>query len=126
MATTVAKLNVTHEEKTTGNSLTRLALRRVRHDKLTLLALGVVILMTLLAVFAPVISNYLGISYTRTNTAETFLPPGSPGHPLGTDDLGRDHLARLLYAAQVSLSVGFIAALLSLSIGVTLGVLTGF
>ncbi|MDL1902828.1 ABC transporter permease, partial [Anaerolineae bacterium CFX9] len=47
-------------------------------------------------------------------------------HPLGTDDLGRDHLARLLYAGQISLSVGFLAALLSLSIGVTLGIVTGY
>jgi peptide/nickel transport system permease protein len=126
MATSVAKLNVTREEHTTGTSLTRLALRRIRHDKLTLAALAVVALMTLAAIFAPVITSYLGVTYTRTNTAETFLPPLSPGHVLGTDDLGRDHLARLLYAAQVSLSVGFIAAMLSLSIGVTLGVLTGY
>ena len=62
----------------------------------------------------------------RTDPNSTFALPFSPGHILGTDDLGRDHLSRLLFAAQVSLSVGFIAAILSLSIGVSLGIITGY
>src|SRR5690606_33828922 len=107
-------------------SLTQLALRRLRRDKLTLFAMAVVLLMALLAAAAPVISDSLNISHTRTNASRTFLPVGAEGHPLGTDDLGRDHLARLLYAGQVSLSVGFLAAAISLSIGVSLGILTGF
>lgn len=126
MTAQVAKLNVKHEEVHGGISLTQLALRRVRRDKLTLAALGIVILLTVLALLAPVISNALGVTYTRTSPQETFLPLFSPGHLLGTDDLGRDHLSRLLYAGQVSLSVGFIAAVLALSIGVSLGILTGY
>ncbi len=126
MATTVAKLNIKREKPEVGQSLTQLALRRLRHDKLTLVALGVVLLMTLLALFAPAITGALGVSSTRTDPQNTFLPPGSPGHILGTDDLGRDHLARLLYAGQVSLSVGFIAASLALTIGVSLGIITGY
>ncbi len=51
---------------------------------------------------------------------------GSPGHLLGTDNLGRDHLARLLYAGQVSLFIGFLSGVLSLAIGVTLGIITGY
>lgn len=47
-------------------------------------------------------------------------------HTLGTDDLGRDQLSRLIYAGQVSLGIAFFAALISISIGVTLGTLTGF
>lgn len=126
MATTVAKLHVRHEENQTGISLTRLAVRRLRRDRLTLLALAVVLVMTLLALFAPLITNALGVSYTRTDTSATFVPPFSPGHILGTDELGRDHLARLLYAGQVSLSIGFIAAIVSLTIGVSLGIFTGY
>jgi peptide/nickel transport system permease protein len=126
MATTVAKLNITREEQKTGTSLTRLAVRRLRRDKLTLVAMAVVMILMLAALFAPLITSFLGVSHTLTNTSETFLPPLSPGHILGTDELGRDHFARLLYAGQVSLSVGIIAALLSLSIGVTLGVITGY
>lgn len=126
MATSVAKLNLHQEENKGGISLTRLALRRLRRDKLTLTALGFVLILTLLAILAPIISNALGVSYTRTNPQQTFLLPFSPGHLLGTDDLGRDYLSRLLYAGQVSLSVGFIAAVLSLSIGVSLGIITGY
>lgn len=126
MATTVAKLDVVREDTQVGQSLTTLALRRLRRDRLTLAALAIVAILTLLALLAPVISDALGVSYSRTAPQETFLPPGSPGHLLGTDDLGRDHFSRLLFAGQVSLSVGFIAAALALSIGVSLGIITGY
>src|SRR5690606_41920641 len=55
-----------------------------------------------------------------------FRSPGDPGHILGTDDLGRDELARLLYAGQVSLGIAFSAAALSLLIGTTVGVIAGY
>ena len=117
MATAVAKLNAKKEKKEVGRSLTALALRRIRRDKLTLIAIGFIIVLALLSyVFAPIISNVLNISYARTDPNATFLPPLSPGHILGTDDLGRDLLARLLYAGQVSLGVGFVAAILALGI----------
>ncbi len=122
----VAKLNVEREEKRVSMSLTQLAMRRLRKDPLTLTALAVVLILTLLSAAAPLISNWLDISYTQTDASRTFLPVGAPGHPLGTDDLGRDHLARLLYAGQVSLRVGFLAATVAISIGVTLGIITGF
>jgi peptide/nickel transport system permease protein len=127
MATHVstARLSISEEQRF-GESLTTLALRRLRRDTLTLIAIAVLIVLTLLAVFAPFISNALGVSYTNTNVSDSFLPFGAPGHILGTDDLGRDHLARLLYAGQVSLGIGFVAALLSLGIGVSLGVITGY
>lgn len=110
-----------------GQSLTQLALRRLRRDKLTLLAIGIVLTFAVLSVLAPFIeTQILQVNYTRTNADKTFLPPGSPGHVLGTDDLGRDHLIRLLYAGQVSLGIAFFAAVLSLGIGLSLGVITGF
>ncbi|MEP7293068.1 MAG: ABC transporter permease [Chloroflexota bacterium] len=127
MATSVAKLNIQTRKHEVGNSLGRVAMRRLRRDKITLVALSVVSLLTILAILAPVISGALGVSYARTDPTQTFVKPFGPGnHLLGTDDLGRDHLSRLLYAGQVSLSVGFIAALLSLSIGVSLGIITGY
>ncbi len=135
MATSVAKLEIKREDQNVGISLTTLALRRLRKDRLTLIALGTVIFLTVLSFSAPLITNALGVSYTRTSALRTFQLPLSYSlddagverlHVLGTDDLGRDHFARLLFAGQVSLSVGFIAATLSLSIGVTLGIITGF
>ncbi len=113
--------------KKTGDSLTVLAIRRLRRDKLTLVAMGVIVLLALLSFSAPLIEKYvLDVSYTSTNIDKAFLPPGAAGHILGTDDVGRDHLARLLYAGQISLAIAFISALISLAIGVTLGVITGY
>ncbi len=121
-------LQLTEEEHAgIGQSLFQTALRRLRHDPLTMSALAVLTMLALLSILAPVICDQtLGVSYSRTNLNETFLPIGSPGHILGTDDLGRDYLARLLYGGQVSLGIAFSAALLSLGIGVSLGVITGF
>lgn len=122
----VAKLSVEKEEKRVGISLTQLALRRLRRDRLTLTALAVVALMAIMSFSAPLISRALDVSYTQTDASRTFLPLGAGNHLLGTDDLGRDHFARLLYGGQVSLAVGFLAAIVSISIGVTLGIITGF
>jgi peptide/nickel transport system permease protein len=122
----VTKLDLKQKTGTVGLSLTQLALRRLRKDRLTIIALTVVIILTVLSFSAPLITQALGVSPTRTQTDKTFLPPGDPVHILGTDDLGRDHLARLLYAGQVSLRIAFLAAGLSLTIGVALGIITGF
>jgi peptide/nickel transport system permease protein len=104
-----------------------LALRRLRSDGLTLLAMIIITVFVILSVLAPTItSQWLKVDYSRTSLGETFLPIGSASHILGTDDLGRDHLARLLYAGQVSLGIAFIAAFLSLSIGVLVGILAGY
>ncbi|MDZ4765810.1 MAG: ABC transporter permease [Chloroflexota bacterium] len=122
----VTKLDVQPKEVHVSRSLTQMALRRLRHDYLTLIALSIIIVITALSFAAPLVTNVLGVSPTRTQTDKTFLPPGSPVHIFGTDDLGRDHLARLLYAGQISLKIAFSAAALSLTIGVALGIITGY
>lgn len=110
-----------------SESLTRRALRRLRRDRLTMTAIFVILLFTFLAIMAPVISTQiLGVDFAKANPVNAFLPINSPGHILGTDDLGRDHLARLLYGGQVSLGIAFTAALLSIGIGVAMGIVTGF
>ncbi len=110
-----------------GESLWQTALRRLRRDKLTLLALGTIVVLTLLALGAPLIADQLlGVNPTHTNVANNFLPIGTEGHILGTDELGRDHLARLLFAGQISLGIGFGSAILTMTIGLVLGVITGF
>ncbi len=83
------------------------------------------LLLTLLSLLAPVITDTLDISYTKTDS-EGFLPIGSSGHILGTDDLGRDVLARLLYAGRVSLSIATSAAVGSIAIGISIGVIAGY
>jgi len=54
------------------------------------------------------------------------LPPGSPGHPLGTDSFGRDELSRILHAARLDLQIGFISVLFPFLFGAFVGVVTGY
>src|SRR5258708_29976230 len=102
------------------------ALRHLRHDRLTLTAFGIISVITLMVIFAPLITALLGINPNQTNPADRLLPPGTPGHILGTDDLGRDYFARLLYGGQVSLAIGFSGSILTFFIGMSLGMLTGY
>ncbi len=62
----------------------------------------------------------------KADFVQTLKPPGSPGHLLGTDQLGRDYLSRLLYGARLSLLVGLAAAAISGLIGSALGVAAGY
>ncbi len=114
------------EDKHASESLTRLALRRLSRDRLTLLAIGMLVILTVLSFMAPVIEDLLDVSYTATDPTNEALPLFTAGHPLGTDTLGRDMLARLLYAGQVSLLIAFCAAILSTTIGVTIGLIAGY
>ena len=110
-----------------GQSLFQKALRRLRQDRMTMICLTVVLVFSLLALFAPLITTYvLQVSPDTTDPFNKFLPIGTPGHPLGTDDLGRDQLARLLHAGRVSLGIGFFGALISLAIGLLFGTMTGY
>jgi peptide/nickel transport system permease protein len=110
-----------------GESLYTKAFKRIRRDRLTFAMLAVLLAMMIFAVGAPVIESVKDVSYRRTDLSNTFQRPDFMGkHVLGTDDLGRDQLARLAYGARVSLAIAFFAALLSLTIGVSLGMVTGY
>jgi peptide/nickel transport system permease protein len=92
--------------------------------------LGVILLLAILAaaVLAPLLTPH---DPYEQDLANRLVPPfwlegSDPAHLLGTDQLGRDLLSRLLYGARVSLSIGFAAMLMSAVIGVTLGVLAGY
>jgi peptide/nickel transport system permease protein len=110
-----------------GESLYTKAFKRIRRDRLTVATLAVLLAMMIFAAGAPVIESVKDVSYRRTDLSNTFQRPDYMGkHVLGTDDLGRDQLARLAYGARVSLAIAFFAALLSLTIGVSLGMVTGY
>jgi ABC-type dipeptide/oligopeptide/nickel transport system permease subunit len=103
-----------------------LAARRLRRDYLTLAALLLLIVYAGLAVGADVIASELvHTTPTKIDMRNTFSPP-SPAHWLGTDDYGRDQLVRLLYGARVSLMIGVVAAVVNLSIGISLGAAAGY
>jgi peptide/nickel transport system permease protein len=113
-------------ELTASGTLWMLALKRLRRDYLTLIAIAIMLVLFVLSALAPVITGALDVSYRKTNVPQAFMKIGADGHPLGTDDLGRDQLARLLYAGQVSMNIAFSAAFLSLVIGMSVGVIAGF
>ena len=110
-----------------SRSLTDLALARLWNDRLSMAAITIMAVLTLASITAPLITGALGVDPNTTDASKSkYLPLFSEGHVLGTDNLGRDHLARLLYAGQVSLFIGFMSAFLALVIGVTLGIITGY
>jgi len=98
----------------------RNALRILARDRLSLVAAAVLALFAILAVLAPVLTGALGLAVNTVDLSQRFQSP-SLAHWLGTDDFGRDQLARLLFGARVSLSVGFLAALINLTVGLGLG-----
>ncbi len=115
------------KEQIRSESLLTKAIRRLWHDRLTMAAIFVILVFTLLAIFAPFINEYvLQVDPNDTNPFNAFAPIGSEGHILGTDDIGRDQLARLLVAGQVSLGIGFFGAIISLTIGMFFGTMTGY
>jgi peptide/nickel transport system permease protein len=107
------------------------SLRRFVRDRLSLACLILFAIIVLITVTAPLIATYVldttpdQFMRTPEGRIATLQPPG-PGYPLGTDDLGRDNLTRLLYAGQVSLTIGFLVALVSLVIGAPLGLIAGY
>ncbi len=122
-----ANSKVKAEDMLQSKSLTDLALARLWRDRLSLVAIGILLFLTAASIAAPVITGILNVDPNTTDASKSkYLPLFSEGHLLGTDNLGRDHLARLLYAGQVSLFIGFMSAFLALVIGVTLGVITGY
>ncbi|HEY0838152.1 MAG TPA: ABC transporter permease [Azospirillum sp.] len=100
-------------------------LRRFARHRLAAASAVLLALLALAAVAAPLVEAALGVDQTAVSLLDRFAPP-SPGHPLGTDELGRDLLVRLLYGGRVSLFVGVAAALAAALIGTGVGLLAGF
>ena len=103
----------------------RRARRPVAADPVSLLALVVAVLLIGLVLAGPLVEAWLGIDGAAVDLLARLEPP-SAAHPLGTDDLGRDVLARLLQGGRVSLAVGLAGALLAAAIGTVIGLLAGY
>jgi peptide/nickel transport system permease protein len=99
--------------------------RRFMQHRLALASLILLVLLGLLAIAAPLVEYALGVDANMANLFGRFAPP-SFEHPLGTDELGRDLLVRLLYGGRVSLAVGLSAAVFAAVIGTSLGLLAGY
>jgi peptide/nickel transport system permease protein len=128
-----------------------MALQRLRRDRLTLIALAFLGVLGTAALLAPIITGSLiGVGPNDTFPANAYQAPylgpylrwmvgadpetaprmlgqsGGVRHWMGTDQLGRDQLARLLHGGRVSLGIALVAALITLAIGVSLGTVAGY
>ena len=99
--------------------------RRFRLHKLAVLSLWLLILLCLMALAAPLLEYSLGMSATQVNLFQRLQAP-SAQYWLGTDELGRDFLLRLLYGGQVSLMVGIVGAISAACIGTVIGLAAGY
>ncbi|GAB6934537.1 dipeptide ABC transporter permease DppC [Calditerricola yamamurae] len=98
------------------------AWRRLKQNKLAMVGLAIIVLLAVLAIVGPLLTPY---SYEYQDLRQKNQAP-SAEHWFGTDDLGRDVFTRTLYGARISLTVGVVAALLDLIIGVIYGGIAGF
>jgi len=99
-------------------SRTTLLLRRTN----TRLAIGFLLILSTLAVLAPWVSQWPPMDGGN----DSLLGPGTSGHWLGTDDLGRDIWSRLIYGSRISLMVGVVSAALAVLLGVLIGAVAGY
>ena len=97
-------------------------LRRLRQNKIALVGAAIVALLLVVAIFADVLAPQ---SPTASDQTQTFQRP-SWDHPLGTDQLGRDMLSRIIHGTRISLAVGVSSVLLALFVGVPLGLIAGY
>ena len=98
------------------------ALRRLVHRRGAMIGAAVVLFFVLMAIFAPMIAPYAPIA---TDWAAVRKAP-SWAHWLGTDEIGRDVLSRVIFGARASLKAGVVSVLISLSLGVPIGLLSGY
>ena len=94
----------------------------IRSNTKALVGLTIVLVLIVVAVFAPFIAPY---SVSGTNIEDRTQPP-SIDHPFGTDDLGRDLFSRVVMGSRISLYVGFGTILIALAIGTLIGVVAGY
>jgi peptide/nickel transport system permease protein len=119
------------EREIAARSPMQLFWRRLRQDKVAMVALAVVCLIVFVAILAPLIVKIVGTPNPQTTNADLTDDFGQPlgpqsGHPFGVDKLGRDVFSRTIYGSRVSLEVAFIATFLIVVIGVSVGLVAGY
>jgi oligopeptide transport system permease protein len=103
------------------------AWRRFRRNRLAVGSLAFVILLVTVAIIAPLLQR-VGLLQdpTAQDVVSNYLGPGTPHHILGTDDLGRDVLSKVIFGSQVSLSIGILVQAIVLVIGGSIGLTAGY
>jgi ABC-type dipeptide/oligopeptide/nickel transport system permease subunit len=126
-----AELAMVVSEPVAGRSPWQLAWARLRRDRVAIACAAFILLLFLAAILAKPISALVGYGPTQQDRAGGITPDGLPTPPsahhlLGTDNLGRDILVRIVYGSQVSLAVGVGAAVAAVVIGVVVGLCAGY
>ena len=99
------------------------AWQKLRMNRFAIVGLIILAALIIIALFAPLVAPY---DPNELDLQNAFQPVDSPGHLLGTDELGRDTLSRLIFGSRISLSVGIIVVIIAGSIGVLLGAISGY
>ena len=108
-------------EVVVGNQLRRMWYSFCKR-KVAVLGLVIVLIYIIVAIFAPLLAPYDPVKQDLANMLQT---PG-PKHLLGTDEMGRDILSRIIYGARISMKVGFYAVGVAFVIGIPLGIFAGY
>ena len=126
-ALTPASAELTPELARRRKSQGRIIVERFLRNRVSVIGFLVLVIIGLSAIFAPIIVGQTA-TYDPANTPNLniILQGPIPGHPLGTDEVGRDELARLLFGGRVSILVGISTALISVVVGLVVGSLAGF
>ena len=115
-----------------GRSQWQLTWRRLRHDKMAVASMFVIALVCVAALIAPLVAAWTGhapnqpFPNTGTNAFGNPVGPGTHGFLLGTDNLGRDLLVRIMYGARISLFVGLLTTAIAAVGGVSIGLVSGY
>jgi ABC-type dipeptide/oligopeptide/nickel transport system permease subunit len=122
MVMTDASASAAAEAEIQAPFVTKGLWKRLRRQRLAMVALGYIVVLVLVAVFASVLSPF---DPTAQDLDNVMAGPSS-GHPLGTDQLGRDVLSRLMHAARLSLLAAGIAVCFAVIVGLPVGLLSGY
>jgi peptide/nickel transport system permease protein len=128
-ATAASGQIVASSEVRVSRSLWDNAWYKLRHDRLTIAAVAVLIVLAILSILAPVLAdNVFHYKFEQQDLFHTYEKPtfDPPAYLLGSDEVGRSQVVRLLFGGQISLFVGFVAALVNFAVGVPLGLAAGY
>ena len=103
--------------------LSNQAVKKFMHNRKAVLGLIIVCFLVLAVILMPI---FMKLDPYTTDRAVGFNKAPCSGHPLGTDDVGRDLFARLLYGGRISLFVGIMSTIISVLIGIPLGLIAGY
>src|SRR6056297_726129 len=114
--------SITVSEVKAEETYLQMVWRRFKKHKLAVISLVFIVLISIIAILAPFITPY---TYDAID-ADSIMSGPSQDHILGTDRIGRDMFTRLVWGARISLGVGFIAAIVSVSVGTLIGATAGY